>query len=120
MAEDDFSQSVNSVNAFAPEKDLPGSYPASAGQAAAAKDKFTCKYASFAVDADGNEKLEQIMNDCLAGKKILVQEKWTSTKEGDTIVTVKYFIPDAAPKNPDGLKEIKGARRLAKAMRGKD
>jgi hypothetical protein len=118
MHEDDFGSTFASTNAFSGEKDLPASYPKKSVESGG-PESMTCKYASFFVNKDGNADLEAVMNDCLKGKKLLVTEKWNTTKEGDTIVTIKYYIPEDAKKSGPELNVIKGRRRLEKAMRGK-
>ncbi len=46
-------------------------------------------------DTEEREKLQEIENNCLAAKGwVLVNERWATNKDGNTIVTVKYLEPE--------------------------
>lgn len=116
MSEQDFSESINDSAAFRFEREVPGQHPAA--QAATPQEKLGVKYGRFVVRNTGCPELEEIMADCLSGKKILAQEKWYFTKEGDAVVIVKYFTRDDTKSAKSDMNVIHGRRRLKKAMAG--
>lgn len=109
---DDFAESINASGELKVERDLPAQHPA-AGPKPAEPEELSVKYGRFVVGKTGCPELEQIMDDCVTGKKLLAQEKWHFTKEGDAIVVVKYFIKVPKLKGPEVV-EVKGRRRLKK------
>lgn len=113
---EDFAESINSSGELKLERELPAQHPL-AGSKAAEPEDLSVKYGRFVVGKTGCPELEQIMDDCVTGKKLLAQEKWHFTKEGDAIVVIKYFIKVPKVKAPS-LTEIKGRRRLKKTLGG--
>ena len=117
MSQDSFSEFVNSMNSFQDTQgtDLAPSFPAisnSSGNVLQNRDKyyFKVKYGKWPIDEEGNEELEAIMDDCAVGKKILCWERMTTTKDGDTFITLKYIDPILKQQV-----EIPGQRRQRKA-----
>ena len=54
----------------------------------------TVKYGVFELGPRGNVELERIMSDCANGKALLGWEKTNFTSDGDTLVVIKYLIPN--------------------------
>lgn len=118
MKDEGFADTINDSGAIRPpDRELPGQYPTTAQDVASAE-KLNVKYGRFVVGKTGNPDLEAIMDDCVNGKKLLAQEKWYFTKEGDSLVVIKYYVRADAPAPKDPLNIIQGRRRLKKAMRG--
>lgn len=112
---DDFASSV--TNTFPADRGLSSSYPGSqqSGGLLAVK-KWQAKYARFILDETGNEALETIMTDIVNGKYLAGDEKWATDQEGNSIVTLKYFIPVDVP-TPTAVEAIPGRRRQRKALK---
>lgn len=114
---DDFSSSVGMSNPLSGEKDLAPKYPTSATKSGGMP-KYQARYGKFVVEENGNAALEAIMDDVLLGKKLLADEKWYTSKDGETSVVIKYLIPvDDATKPEDA--QIAGRRRQRKALERK-
>lgn len=112
-----FDELVNSLNVFTPstDVDLAPSYPGAKNSATAKNINnfdYGVKYGQFFITPEGNKELELIMESCIKGEKILCWEKFSSTKEGRTFITVKYMVPIA--RSP-----ILGKRRQRKASLNK-
>lgn len=114
---DTFSASIGMSAALKGEKDLAPKYPTS-NTKAGGMPKYTARYAKFTIEEDGCKALEAIMDDCLLGKKLLAEEKWHFTKEGDAVVIIKYLVPASDATEPE-QEQIAGRRRQRKALERK-
>jgi hypothetical protein len=117
---DKFHDVLSSINSF-PAKanvEMAPSFP-SVGQdesiANSQKYEYKVKYGRFAVDEEGNTELEEIMESCLLGKKILCWERVTETRDGDTLVTVKYIEPTETQSPIEGQRRQRKARHFNEA-----
>ena len=52
---------------------------------------YKVKIRSFVVPEGGCPELEEILTDCVSGDKVLCWEKFSTTKEGAVIITIKYM-----------------------------
>ena len=113
----DFSETVNSSFPASPSREPAGTFPSTSPLAK--PEKMTVKYGQFVLESTGNAELEKIIGDCLAGKMILAKETWNFTKSGETVVTIKYLIPEEPPPAAAGTPQgVKGMRRFKKAQKG--
>ncbi len=113
---DDFATTINDSGALKIEKDMPSQYPSA--NSIAEKEKLSVHYGSYVIGKAGSPELEAIMDDCVSGKRLLAQEKWSTNKEGVTSVTIKYFDREVGFTKTTGDSAIQGRRRLKKAQSG--
>lgn len=65
----------------------------------ALRKKFRSRYGQFDLSVfDQREKLEKMVDNCLQKNWLLAREEWQHLKDGRTIVSVKFLIPEEKPK----------------------